>query len=112
MYVVSRNMKVGKDISGSLIEEFSAPSPVNRAEGFIRREVLVNREAQDVDIIKVVYYWKDKDSLKKWHTSREHEKMHKERNKQRKNAGKPQIDRKSLNMTFEDFELVATLNAE
>jgi Uncharacterized enzyme involved in biosynthesis of extracellular polysaccharides len=108
MYVVSRNMKVGKDISRSVIEEFSAPSVMNRAEGFIRREVLVNTETEDFNSIKVLYYWKDKDSLKKWHASKEHKEMH----VQRKNSGKSQTDRTSLNMTFEEFELVATLKAE
>lgn len=46
MYVISRNMKVAKDLTDTLIGEFSTPSAVNKAEGFIRREVLVNREAE------------------------------------------------------------------
>lgn len=112
MYVVSRNMKVAKDISESVLEDFLLPSKVSNAEGFIRREVLVNREADDFDIIKVLVYWKDKESQHTWHASKEHSQSHIEKHKQRKEAGKAPINKKDLNMTFEEFELVSTLSPE
>lgn len=112
MYVISRNMKVAKDLTDTLIGEFSTPSAVNKAEGFIRREVLVNREAEDVDVIKILVYWKDQDASKKWQGSKEHQQGHIDRHKQMKESGKKPLDRKALNMTFETFEAVSTLEAE
>ncbi|MEA4917234.1 Heme oxygenase (staphylobilin-producing) [bioreactor metagenome] len=112
MYVVSRNMKVAKDISESVLEDLTLPSRVNKAEGFIRREVLVNKEADDFDIIKVLVYWKDKASQEKWHASKEHSQSHIDKHKLRKEMGKAPISRKELNMTFEEFELISTLSAE
>lgn len=112
MYVVIRNMKVSKEISKIVIADFSAPSAVNKAEGFIRRDVLVNTKADDVDEVKILYYWKDKDSVEKWHASKEHQAMHIEQHKRRKEEGVDPIKRKDLNMTFDEFELVSTLNAK
>ena len=112
MYVVSRNMKVAKDISDAVIEDLSLPSRANKAEGFIRREILVNKEADDFDIIKVLIYWKDKESQQKWHASKEHSQSHIDKHKLRKETGKAPINRKDLNMTFEEFELISTLAAE
>lgn len=112
MYVMSRNMKVAKDISDAVIEDLSLPSRSTKAEGFIRREILVNKEADDFDIIKVLIYWKDKESQEKWHASKEHSQSHIDKHKLRKEMGKEPISRKDLNMTFEEFELVSTFGAE
>lgn len=112
MYVMSRNMKVAKDISDAVMEDLSLPSRSTKAEGFIRREILVNKEADDFDIIKVLIYWKDKESQEKWHASKEHSQSHIDKHKLRKEMGKEPISRKDLNMTFEEFELVSTFGAE
>ncbi|WP_019540707.1 antibiotic biosynthesis monooxygenase family protein [Proteiniphilum acetatigenes] len=112
MYVISRNMKVAKNISDAVIEDLLLPSRANKAEGFIRREILVNKEADDFDIIKVLIYWKDKESQEKWHASKEHSQSHIDKHKLRKEMGKEPINRKDLNMTFEEFELIATFAAE
>lgn len=112
MYVISRNMRVAKDLTESLLEDFNLPSAVNKAEGFIRREILINREAEDEDVIRMLIYWKDRESLKKWQGSKEHQQGHIDRHKQRKEAGKEPVNRKALNMTIEDFDVVATLEAE
>ena len=112
MYVISRNMKVAKDLTDSVVEEFSTPSAVTKAEGFIRRELLVNRKAEDADVIKVLIYWKDEDAQKKWHASKEHQQGHIDRHKQRKETGKEPLNRKALNMTMEDFDVVSTLEAQ
>ena len=56
MYVISRNMRVAKDITDSVLEDFNLPSAVNKAEGFIRREVLINRESEGEDVIRVLIY--------------------------------------------------------
>lgn len=112
MYVMSRNMKVAKDISDAVIEDLSLPSRSSKAEGFIRRDILVNKEAPDFDIIKVLIYWKDKESQEKWHASKEHSQSHIDKHKLRKEMGKDPINRKDLNLAFEEFELVSTLVAE
>ena len=105
-------MRVAKDLTDSVLEDFNLPSAVNKAEGFIRREVLINRESEDEDVIRVLIYWKDRESLKQWQGSKEHQQGHIDRHKQRKEAGKEPINRKALNMTIEDFDVVATLEAE
>lgn len=112
MYVVSRNMKVAKDISDAVIEDLSLPSRSSKAEGFIRRDILVNKEADDFDIIKVLIYWKDKESQEKWHASKEHSQSHIDKHKLRKEMGKEPINRKGLNLTFEEFEVIKTFAAE
>lgn len=112
MYIVSRNMKVAKDLSAAVIEDLSLPSRSTGAEGFIRRDILINKEADDFDIIKVLIYWKDKDSQEKWHASKEHSQSHIDKHKLRRELGKEPINRKDLNMTFEEFELVSTLAAD
>lgn len=112
MYVMSRNMKVVKNLTDAVIEDLSLPSRSSKAEGFIRRDILVNREADDFDIIKVLIYWKDKESQEKWHASKEHSQSHIDKHKLRKELGKEPINRKDLNMTFEEFELVSTLSPE
>ncbi|MDD3724824.1 MAG: hypothetical protein PHV83_04785 [Bacteroidales bacterium] len=68
--------------------------------------------SEDVDIIKVLIYWKDEEAQKKWHASKEHQQGHIDRHKQRKETGKEPLNRKALNMTFEDFDVVSTLEAE
>lgn len=105
-------MKVAKDISDAVIEDLSLPSRSSKAEGFIRRDILVNREADDFDTIKVLIYWKDKESQEKWHASKEHSQSHIDKHKLRKEMGKDPINRKDLNLTFEEFELVTTFVAE
>ncbi len=112
MYVASRNMRVAKDIADEVLEDLSLPSRASRADGFIRREVLVNRDADDFAVIKVLVYWKDKESQEKWHASKEHSQSHIDKHKLRKESGKAPINRKDLNMTFEEFESVSTLNHE
>ena len=112
MYVISRNMKVAKDISDAVIEDLSLPSRSSKAEGFIRREILVNKEADNFDVIKVLIYWKDKESQEKWHASKEHSQSHIDKHKLRKEMGKEPISKKELNITFEVFEVVSTLNPE
>ena len=54
MIVITRNMKVAKDFTNRVIEDLSHPSAVSKAEGFIRRDVLINRDAEDFDIIKMI----------------------------------------------------------
>ena len=105
-------MRVAKDLTDSVLEDFNLPSAVNKAEGFIRREVLINRESEDEDVIRVLIYWKDRESLKQWQGSKEHQQGHIDRHKQRKEAGKEPINRKALNMSIEDFDVIATLEAE
>lgn len=112
MYVISRDMKVAKDISQPVIDDFSLPSAVSKAEGFIRRDVLVNKDDKEFDTIKVLYYWKDKASQEKWHASKEHSQSHIEKHKLRKEMGKTPISRKDLNMSFEEFELVYSSDNE
>jgi heme oxygenase (staphylobilin-producing) len=105
-------MKVAKNLTHAVIEDLSLPSRSSKAEGFIRRDILVNREADDFDIIKVLIYWKDKESQEKWHASKEHSQSHIDKYKLRKEMGKEPINRKDLNMTFEEFELISTFAAE
>jgi heme oxygenase (staphylobilin-producing) len=112
MIVITRNMKVAKDFTNRVIEDLSHPSAVSKAEGFIRRDLLINRDAEDFDIIKMIIYWKNKESLTKWHGSKEHQQGHIERHKQQKESGKEPINRKALNLTIEEYEVVYSLLAE
>ena len=112
MHVMSRNMKVAKNLTHAVLEDLSLPSRSSKAEGFIRRDILVNREADDFDLIKVLIYWKDKESREKWHASKEHSLSHIDKHKLRKEMGQEPINRKDLNMNFEEFELISTFAAE
>lgn len=112
MYVITRNMKVTKDLTESVLEDLSHPSAVTKADGFIRRDVLINRDAEVMDKIKVFIYWRDKESQVKWHGSKEHQQGHIDRHKQQKESGKEPVNRKALNLTIENFDVVATLLAE
>ncbi len=112
MYVITRDMKVAKNLTEAVLEELSHPSKVSGAEGFIRRDILINKEDEDVDIIKVLIYWKDQESLTKWQASKEHQQGHIERHKQRKAEGKEPVNRKELNLTVGNFDVVSTLSAE
>lgn len=112
MIVVTRNMKVTKDLTDEVLDDISHPSAVTKAEGFIRRDVLVNRDSDDFDIIKVFIYWENKESLTKWHGSKEHQQGHIERHKQQKESGKEPVNRKALNLSIEEYDVVYTLLAE
>ena len=112
MYVITRNMKVTKDLTESVIEDLSHKSAVVKAEGFIRRDIMVNKSSEDFDIIKMFIYWEDKESSIKWKGSKEHQQGHIERHKNRKESGKEPINKKALNLTTEEFEVVYTLLPE
>src|SRR5690554_7929907 len=102
MYVMTRNMKVAKDLTKAVLEDLNHKSAVVRSEGFIRRDVLLNSEDEAYDLIKVVIYWKDKDSMITWQGSKEHQQGHTDRHKERKASGKEAVTRKELNSTVED----------
>ena len=112
MYVVTRNMKVTKDLTEAVLEDLKHKSAVVRSEGFIRRDVLLNSDDGEFDIIKVVIYWKDKESMTAWQGSKEHQQGHIDRHKERKASGKEPVSRKELNITVEDFEVVFSLESE
>ncbi|MDD4778130.1 MAG: antibiotic biosynthesis monooxygenase [Fermentimonas sp.] len=112
MIVVTRNMKVAKDLTEKVLEDISHPSEVAKSEGFIRRDIIINKDAEDYVIIKVITYWDNKESLTKWHGSKEHQQGHIERHKQQKESGKEPVNRKALNLTIEEYDVVFTLMAE
>ena len=105
-------MKVTKDLTNAILEDLNHKSAVVRSEGFIRRHVLLNSEGEEFDLIKVVIYWKDKNSMIKWQGSKEHQQGHIDRHKERKASGKEPISRKELNITMEDYNVVFSLESE
>lgn len=112
MYVITRNMKVAKDLTNAVLEDLNHKSAIVRSEGFIRRDTLLNSEDENYDLIKVVTYWKDKESTVKWKGSREHQQGHIDRHKERKASGKEPVGRKELNITIEEFNVVSSLESQ
>ena len=112
MFVVTRNMKVAKDLTNAVLEDLNHKSAVVKSEGFIRRDVLLNSEGDEFDLIKVLIYWKDKDSMIRWQGSKEHQQGHIDRHKEKKASGKEPISRKELNITMEDYNVVFSLESE
>lgn len=112
MFVVTRNMKFAKELREAVLYEMNLPSLVTKAEGFIRRELLLNTEAEDMDSMKILIYWKDKESHENWQKSKEHQQGHIDRHHLLKEAGREPIKRKDLNATSESFEVVSVLSAE
>jgi heme oxygenase (staphylobilin-producing) len=105
-------MKVAKILTDAVLEDLNHKSAVVRSEGFIRRDVLLNSEGDEFDLIKVLIYWKDKDSMIRWQGSKEHQQGHIDRHKEKKASGKEPISRKELNITMEDYNVVFSLESE
>ncbi|HBX45426.1 monooxygenase family protein [Limibacterium fermenti] len=106
MYIVYRDIKAEKDVSNLVIDMFSEPSLMESANGFIRTEILLDKSDRYFDKIKVVSYWENKESLKKWQTSKAHLEMH----KSFRNTKYSSLDFTSIEQTFEEYELFKVIN--
>jgi len=83
MYVISRVMSFQKGTYSSFVERMSQPSAVNEFPGFIRKEIWVNTQGRDVDIVRVHIYWTSKEAHVAWEKSPIHLAQH------RAHAGQP-----------------------
>lgn len=80
MFVVERQIIVLKEYTSKYVNRFLAKGVVDSFEGFVKREILLD-ESKKEDVIKVLIYWKDKESFVNWHKSPEHMQGHKNKSK-------------------------------
>lgn len=85
MFVVRKTIGITKDSRNEFIERFNHDSPLFKAAGFIKREVLLNDSLADRDIIVIHLYWQDKTDYIAWQRSPVHMELHKAKAK----LGKP-----------------------
>lgn len=88
MHVISRVIKVEKPFTNKLIEKFNHDSPVFNFDGFIKREILLDSNNKDFDVVNISTYFKDKEAHVAWQKSPQHIEMHK--NKTHSHHEKPE----------------------
>ncbi|MBE0701085.1 MAG: hypothetical protein IH571_05310 [Acholeplasmataceae bacterium] len=62
MFVISRVLKVQKNLQASNIERLSKPTPLIKSKGFIRRDILIGQKNPEFDVIRIMVYWQDKNN--------------------------------------------------
>ncbi len=104
MYVIVRTLRLQKGLREQYTQRFSMPSPVTKAKGFIRRDVLFSQRDKEYDVCRIIIYWQDKKAFYAWEGSPEHIAMHKNKVQQK--------DPNILESTHEAFEVIASIEHE
>ncbi len=69
MIVVTNRIKVKKGMGAVMAPGFTAPGPLDTAEGFVKVEVLLTQNLSDYDELNVNMYWETIDSFTAWRNS-------------------------------------------
>ncbi|MDY0074625.1 MAG: antibiotic biosynthesis monooxygenase [Acholeplasmataceae bacterium] len=59
---------------------FKRQPPMLHFPGFIRRDVLLNQQNEDIDIVRMIIYWESKEAYYRFEGSPEHIAMHRDKN--------------------------------
>ncbi|QWB96469.1 antibiotic biosynthesis monooxygenase [Mycoplasmatota bacterium] len=78
MYVISRMIKVEKDLSTKLVNQFNHESPMLTFKGFVKREILLDKKNKAFDVVNISTYFENKKAFYQWEGSPEHIALHKD----------------------------------
>lgn len=76
MFLVMRTLTLKKGFVDSYVDRFNRPGLVNEFPGFVRKEVHVNQQSSEVDIVRVAIYWGSKEDFIAWERSPQHMAQH------------------------------------
>lgn len=78
MYIVTNRIKVKKGMGATMAPRFTAPSPLDTFDGFVKVEVLLTQNLTDYDELSVNMYWENLDSFTEWRNSDAFKAAHKQ----------------------------------
>ena len=79
MYVISRVLTFKKGYRDDIETMFNQEPLMKKHQGFIRRDVLLNDRDPEVDVIRVLIYWENKEAYYRFEGSPEHIAMHQQK---------------------------------
>jgi heme oxygenase (staphylobilin-producing) len=71
-------IKVEKDSSTEIVDRFNHDSPMLTFQGFVKREILIDKKNKAFDVINISTYFKNKKAFYQWEGSPEHIALHKD----------------------------------
>jgi len=78
VYIISRILKFEKGKYTTTIEKLKHKSPLLSAQGFVKRDILLDDTHKDFDILRIMVYFTDIKAFYKWEGSPEHIQMHRQ----------------------------------
>ncbi|MGM9924739.1 MAG: heme oxygenase [Bacillus sp. (in: firmicutes)] len=78
MIIVTNQIKVKKGMGAVMAPRFTAPSPLDTFDGFVKVEVLLTQNLTDYDELSVNMYWEDHESFSAWRNSDAFKAAHKQ----------------------------------
>lgn len=101
MFLISRLLKIEKGKSEQLYSKYLKEGIVDKFDGFIKLDVLLNTKNKEYDRLVVNVYWEDRDAFLRFERSPEHINSHKNQGEKPKEI---------LEFKFEEYELVGSKN--
>ena len=86
MFVITRVIELEKGFSESFVQRFQNQSLVEKAPGYIKKEILINDQNPNLDVLRLSIYFEERDYFIAWEKSPEHLAMH----QSKQNKEKPQ----------------------
>lgn len=103
MYIIERTMIVEKQHTKAFLNKLATKGVIEGFKGFVEKQVLLD-DSKKEDVIKVLIFWKNKESFAAWHQSDEHKAMH-----QHKDDSKPEG---LLNINVSRYTLISKSHYE
>ncbi len=76
MYIIEQRQKFEKGHKQAILERYQKPFILQKVDGFVKREVLINETNKDFDSIIVKVYFESREAYIKWEGSDLHRSMH------------------------------------
>jgi heme oxygenase (staphylobilin-producing) len=105
MFVISRVFKCHKREHSIYQDYFLKKSPLEHFKGFIKKELLINQQHPDYDIVRLYVFFESKKAFYAWEGSPEHIALHKD-----KTSSHHQKLDGVIEVYMEKYESIGTVN--
>ncbi|WP_243292279.1 antibiotic biosynthesis monooxygenase [Bacillus sp. FJAT-47783] len=85
MIIVTNTIRIKKGHVNEVAERFKQPKAIHKTPGFVRMQVLITKDLEEYDEIKVCTTWENEEAFQAWTTSDSFKKAHQKR--QNENEG-------------------------